>query len=59
MRFPWKRTVSDEEVVLATKKLSRVKAQQPEVDAIERRAKELVRRNHLGENIHKALGGHL
>lgn len=56
-RLPWHRTITDEEIAESKKKLRLVKARKGEVDAITRRADDIIRRNHLGENIHRALGG--
>lgn len=56
-RWPWTRSVTDAEIEESTRRLRVVKARAPEVEKLAVEAKEIIRKNHMGENIHRALGG--
>ena len=57
-RWPWGRlTVSKEESDDTQRRLAEAEMRQAQVDLITKHADYLIKRNHLGENIHKALGG--
>ncbi len=57
LRWPWRRDVTDEQIAESVARLKSVRAQQGDVDQIEAQALAIIRRNHLGESIHRALGG--
>lgn len=60
MRRLWHRnpSVSEEEAIESKKQLRQLRSRQQDVDEVTRRAEEIIRRNHLAESIHRALGGH-
>lgn len=57
--WPWRRQrITDAEADESKKRLRQVQSRQQTVDDITRHAEEIIRRNHLAESIHRALGGH-
>lgn len=58
MRWPWDRyRITDAERDDSRRRLQEAKARKAHVAALTDNAEDIIRRNHLGESIHKALTG--
>jgi hypothetical protein len=57
-KWPWNRREPSQETLEARKKLQEIKKDDLKLDTITRRTKAMVSKNHLGEDIKRALGGY-